>query len=376
MAESAGDKTEAPTQKRRDDAAKKGERPQARELAPALVMLGGAGWLAIAGATLAQGCARALRDGLTLAPGDFEPARALVHIGGAVGPPLAALLAVTCAAAILAGTALGGGSFRLAALAPNPGRMNPLAGLGRMFGAHALTELGKSLLKLVVVGAIAFMAIRAILGDLAPLAHADPTVAAAAIGGRATHLMLLLAGGLGLIAAVDAPLALMRFVNKLKMTKQEVKDEAKEQEGSPETKGAQRRRMREARRGPAAAAVATAQVVLTNPQHFAVALRYRRAEDIAPVIVARGRGAIAAAIRAAAAEHRLPVLAYPELTRALYFTGRAGGAIDPMLYAAVAAVLAFVFGLERAQGRGPARTPPPVTVPPETRFDEHGRKVR
>ncbi len=375
MSEAGGDKTESPTQKRRDDAAKKGDRPQSRELGPALVMLGGGGWLAIEGVGLAQGCVDALRDGLTLAPGtEFEPARALLRLGHAVALPLAGLLAACSVAALLAGTILGGGSFRLAALAPDPKRLDPMAGLARMFGSHGLTELGKALLKVAVVAAIAVFAVRAIVADFAPLAHADAHMAVLAVAHHATRLLLYLAGGLGLIALVDAPLALVRFLAKLRMSKQEIRDEAKEQDGNPETKGAQRRRMREARRGPAAAAVASAHVVLTNPTQFAVALRYRRAEDRAPILVAKGRGAIAAAIRAAAAEHALPILEYPELARALYFTGRDGAEIDPELYAAVAAVLAFVFNLDRAAAR--ARVAPAVEIPPSARFDEHGRRAR
>lgn len=368
-----GDKTEAPTQKRKDDAAKRGDHAQARELGPALVTLFGAVYLLIAGPALAQACADALRTGLTLTPGeDFEPARAVARIGGAVALPFVGLIAACCVGALLSGVALGGGHFRLAALAPDPSRLDPITGLGRLFGMRGPTELGKALLKLTVVGLVAYFAIRPMVTDLAPLAHADARTAAHAIGARATGLLLDLACGLGVIALVDTPLALFRHRTKLRMTKQEVRDEAKEQDGNPETKGAQRRRMREASRGPAAAAVASAHVVLTNPTHFAVALRDRRAEDRAPVVVARGRGQIAAAIRAAALEHALPILEYPELARALYFTGRDGAEIAPDLYAAVAAVLAFVFNLDRAAART-ARAPI-VDVPPSARFDEHGRR--
>jgi len=207
---------------------------------------------------------------------------------------------------------------------------------------------------------------------MSAVTRADPKTATAALGVRAAHLFLALTIGLALIAGVDAPLALMRFLSKLRMTKQDLKDEYKEAEGSPDVKAQQRRRMRETRRGTAAAAVASAHVVLTNPNRFAVALRYRRAEDRAPVLVAKGRGVIAAAIRAAAAEHALPVLEYPELARALYFTGRRDAEIDPELYAAVAAILAFVFSLGRPGARPVA---PSVDVPPTARFDEHGRRI-
>lgn len=375
MSETAGDKTEAPTQKRRDDAAKRGERPQSREIGPAFVMLGGAGYFAVAGASLVNACKRALGEGLALEPGTldaFDPARAALRLAQAVAPPLGLLFAVTCVAAIASGTILGGGALRLSQLAPKPSRMDPLAGLARIFGAHGLTELGKALLKLVVVGAVAFVSVKLVVTDLAPLTRADPAAAIAALGARAAHLFLALTFGLMLVAGVDAPFALMRHLAKLRMTKQELKDEHKEAEGSPDVKAQQRRRMRETRRGTAATAVAGAHVVLTNPNRFAVALRYRRAEDRAPVPVAKGRGAVAAAIRAAAAEHALPVLEYPELARALYFTGRRDAEIDPDLYAAVAAILAFVFNLGRPGARAAA---PNVDVPPSARFDEHGRRI-
>ena len=155
------------------------------------------------------------------------------------------------------------------------------------------------------------------------------------------------------------------------MSKQDVKDENKQTEGSPELKGAIRRRQMETARRSARSAVAEASVVLTNPTHFAIALRYRPAEDAAPVVVARGRGATADAIRALAAEHKVPMLSYPQLARALYFTTRAGQLIREDLYIAVATILAFVFNIDRAMAEG--RTQPVVEVPGEVRFDENGK---
>jgi flagellar biosynthesis protein FlhB len=155
------------------------------------------------------------------------------------------------------------------------------------------------------------------------------------------------------------------------MTKQEVKDEHKQTEGSPELKAALRRRQHETARNSARSAIAEATVVLTNPTHFAVALRYRAGEDAAPIVVARGRGATADAIRELAAEHEVPMLSYPQLTRALYYTARPGQPIREDLYLAVATVLAFVFNLETALAAG---TPQPqVEVPPGARFDARGR---
>ena len=364
-----GEKTEAPSPKRQADARKKGDIARSRELGVALVTLFGAGYLALMGAGLVDACAASIREGFAAAahPVDFDPARTLVRILEALALPVGGLLLTCCAGALAGGMLLGGLSFNLASAAPKLSRMNPIAGLGRMFGSHGLTELGKALMKLVVVGAVAWWAVGSLVADFPALARADPLAAIGRVGDRAAWLLLALAGGLVLIALADAPLALFRHLAKLRMSKQELKDEYKEQEGSPELKGARRQRQRELSRGATAAAVATANVVLVNPSRFAVALRYRRAEDPAPVVVARGRGQIAAAIRAAAAEHALPILEYPTLARALYFTSRRGTEIHPDLYVAVAAILAFVFNLDRR-----ARAPE-VEIPPALTFDQHGR---
>lgn len=369
-----GDKTEAPTQKRQDDARKKGEVARSKELGPAVVTLAAATWLLLYGGDFVSAFANALSVGLVIGPGDiadFAPMARAEAIVGTLVRPLGGFALVTIAAALVGGGLLGGASFNWGQAAPKPSRLDPIAGLGRMFGAHGLTELGKALLKVLVVGAIASWAILSLGRDLVGLARADPAVAIAHAGDRARWLFLMLGGGLALIAAVDAPVALIRHLAKLRMTKQEVRDEVKEQEGSAEVKGQQRRRMREAARGGAAKAVATAQVVLTNPEHYAVALRYRRAEDPAPVVVARGRGEIARAIRAAAREHGIPALEYPLLARALYFTGKPGREIHPDLYVAVAAILAFVFTLDRTSR---ARAPE-IEVPAGQRFDEQGRRI-
>lgn len=372
MSEAGGDKTEAPTPKRRQEAARKGERPRAGEVTPALVLVAGATWVLVFGAAAARSALGLMRAGLMPPPGTaFEPGRALAALALPALGPFAALATLTIAAALGGGFA-SGARLRPAALLPDPKRLDPVAGLGRMFGMKALSELGKALAKVAVVGAVAGYALSRFVHDLAPLARAEPGASSAMLADRLGTLALHLALGLGLIALVDTPLAWFRFGGRLRMTKQEVRDEARADEGSPELKSAMRRRMREGRAAaPQLAAVAGANVVITNPAHFAVALRYRHDQDRAPVVVARGTGAFAAAIRARAAEVGVPALAYPELARAIYFTARAGREIDPLLYAAVAAVLAFVFGLER----GTAAEPPAIELPPAARFDARGRRA-
>ena len=177
-----------------------------------------------------------------------------------------------------------------------------------------------------------------------------------------------MSAGLVAIAAVDLPLQLIRRLGTLRMSKQEVKDEHKESEGSPEAKQAQRQRQREMAKKGLRKGVAEAHVVLTNPTHFAVALRYDRGRDQVPVVVAKGRGQTALAIRELAAENQVPVLEYPAVARALYYTARENQEIRDDLYQAIAVILAFVFNLNHQAGG----SPPPVAVPDSARFDENG----
>jgi flagellar biosynthetic protein FlhB len=183
--------------------------------------------------------------------------------------------------------------------------------------------------------------------------------------------MFVMAGGLLIIDGVDLPIQMVRHFRQLRMTKQEVREEHKETEGSPELKAQLRARQREILKGGYRKTVATAHVVLTNPTHFAVALRYDSGKDQVPVVVAKGRGQTALAIRELAAEFEVPVLEYPQLARAVYYTSREGQEVRDDLYLAIATVLAFVFGVNQRAGGGP----PPVTVPAGALFDEDGQKI-
>ncbi len=372
-----GEKTEAPTPRRLAEARRKGERARSRELSMAGVMVGGAAWLALAGGA---GLAGALGESLRLAAlaageagltGRFAPAGTAWAMLGLIAGPLLGLFAACLAGALLGGFALGGGGFAIGLAAPRLSRLDPVRGLGRMFGTQGLIELGKALLKLVAVAAVAGWAAWSLLDAALATALADPAAAARLAGARAAWLLLALAGALALVGLADAPIALARHMRELRMTRQQVRDELKEQEGRPEVRAAQRRRRLEARRGSLRAATAGADVVVTNPSEFAVALRYRREIDLAPVIVARGRGPLAALIRAAATEAGVPTLSYPGVARALYFSGRTGQPIHPDLYPAMAAILAFV----HAAARPGARAVAPAVEPPESlRFDAQGRR--
>jgi flagellar biosynthetic protein FlhB len=278
---------------------------------------------------------------------------------------------MTLVAAIASSAMLGSLGFRPQAFAPRADRLNPLAGMRRMFGVHGLIELAKSLAKVALLGGVCLWIVTTSFSRISGLSSADPRTAAEAFGRSFVLVVAILTAALGAIAMVDVPSQLLQRLSRLRMSKQEVKDEAKETEGSPELKAAVRRRQHEVLRASARSAIAEATVVLANPTHFAVALRYRPGIDAVPVVMARGRGATALAIRALATEKQVPVLTYPQLARAVYFTTRTGHPIREDLYVAVATVLAFVFNLDAVLANGGAQ--PDIEVPAGARFDSDGK---
>lgn len=374
MAEApGGEKTEAPTGRRRQDAAEKGDVLQSRELGTALVLVAGAGWIALAGPMLLAALEGMLKGALSFDEGaivDFDPAGAILAMLKAVAWPLAGLFALTLVAAVGTPALLGSLGFRWGAVGFKGDKLNPLNGLKRIFGPGGLIELGKSIGKVALLGSVAVWLLDKQSANMMVLGRQDIVPALGSLGHTFVLAVMVMALALAVIAGVDVPAQLIQRTNRLRMTKQEVKDEGRQMEGSPEAKAAVRKRQAETLRGSARKAVAEASVVLTNPTHFAVALRYRPGIDAAPVVVARGRGATAEAIRDLAKEAAVPMLAYPQLTRAIYFTTRAGNVIREDLYMAVATVLAFVFNLDRALAEGVRQ--PQVEVPTGARFDEDG----
>ncbi|WP_309622755.1 EscU/YscU/HrcU family type III secretion system export apparatus switch protein [Novosphingobium sp.] len=369
----SGEKTFAPTEKRKRDAALKGDVLRSRDMANAAALLAGAAWLKFAGPWLFGRLAQGARAGLQwdrAALEDFSPGAAMARLALDVAAPVL-LLALGVMAAVLA-VQLGpaDGRWVAANLAPKASRIDPLAGLGRMFGAAGWIEAGKGIAKVLLLGAIVWTWSRAHLADLIGLGRVAALGPALALAWQAlTGLLLLLAGGLLLIAMADFPIQWVRRYLRLRMSQQELRDEHKESEGSPERKAAQRQRARHYAGGAVARAMREAQFVLTNPSHFAVAMAYDPAKAAAPIVLAKGRGDKALAMKQLAAELAVPTLEYPALARSVYFTTRENQMIREELYAAVAAVLAFVFSLRR--GESPAR--PAIAVPLALRFDVEGR---
>ena len=368
-------KTEQPTPKKLSDSAREGDVLMSRELATALMMLAAAGWIVAAGGWFVQSAGNLVRRGLTLNAADvadFAPGEALLRNGTDILLPLASLFALALGAAIAGPALLGSFGWRGKALGFKGSRMNPMAGLKRMFGLQGATELGKALAKVLLLGTIGYWLVARSLPAIMTMAQADLLAAVGLAGQAIGHAMLMMAGGLVVIALIDVPVQWFQRNRRLMMSKQEVKDEMRQSDGAPELKQAQRQRAHEILSGSARKAVSEATVILTNPTHFSVALRYRPGIDAAPVVVARGRGDVALSIRELARAANVPLLEYPQLTRAIYFTARAGRVIPEELFVAVATVLAFVFQLERMVAEG--MSPPVVDVPSSHRFDPDGRR--
>lgn len=371
--ETAGEKTFAPTQKRREDAAKNGDVLRSRELATAVSA--GAGALALwgLGSWLTEGMASTARAGFRFdraALDGFTPGALLGDAALAALPPVLALGAIVAVTATASQLLLGQDGRWIAGNAGfKARRINPLSGIKRIFGMQGLIELGKGLAKLALLGGIAWVWAKGRMGELLALGSLPFEAQVARSIEAFSSLIGALLIGLVVIAAIDYPLQRFQRDKRLKMSLQEVRDENKQSEGSPEMKSARRQRQRDLARGGVAKAMKEAQFVIVNPLHFAVALTYDPARAPAPLLLAKGRGETALAMREIAAEEGLPVLEYPQLARAVYFTTRPNQMVREELYIALASLVAFVLALKR--GQRPRR--PVVEVPQGLRFDGDGR---
>ena len=373
MADESGEKTFAPTEKRRKDAAKNGDVLRSRELTTAIGILVGTVWLQLAGPWLLTQLGATARAGLTWNHASLEtftPGKLLGAAMLAAMPPVMVLGCMILAASLGSQIGLGDGAWVVGNVAPKASRLNPISGLKRMFGTQGLIELGKGLAKLALMGTIAFVWMRGRLSGMIGIGAGEVRMQLAYAWDALLSLLFALGGGLLVIAMIDFPVQWVRRFMRLRMSLQEMRDEHKESEGSPEQKGALRQRQREIAMGGVQKAMREAQFVITNPTHFAVALAYDPLRASAPIVLAKGRGDKALAMRQLARELALPTLEYPALARSVYYTTRENQVIREELYGAVAAVLAFVLSLKR--GESPAT--PRVAVPIELRFDAQGRR--
>jgi flagellar biosynthetic protein FlhB len=352
MAENDGqERTEQPTPKRLQEAREKGQVPRSRELSTAATLLAASGAFLIMGESIVRSLMGLMAGGLTVSREEIFDITVLatrLAKGLLDGVWFAApLFVLSIVAALGAAAALGGWSFSTQALSFKPEKLDPVKGMGRVFSWRGVVEMLKGLAKFLVV-AIAAVLFLSLQGDRFLGLGAEPLMQGLAhMGSLIGWAFLTVSASMLLVVAVDVPFQLWDHRRQLKMTKQEIKEEFKQTEGSPEVKSRQRRLQMQMAQRRMMEEVPKADVVITNPTHFAVALRYDQREMNAPVVVAKGADLIAARIRSVAAENDVPILSAPPLARSLYHTTELGEAIPAGLYRAVAQVLAYVYHLRQ-----------------------------
>jgi len=361
------EKTEQPTPKRLREAREKGQVARSRELNTTLVLLAGAGSLLILGGPMLSRIQEIVRRSFALEREVvFDPGMMHALLTLRITEALIMLLplfGVLAVAAVLGPISMGGGGFSGKALAPKWSKLDPIAGLKRIFSWQGLMELGKTLAKFVLIAAISGSLLWGLSGSIMGLGRQSLEQGLGHAAWIIGWTFLLLAASLILVALVDVPFQLWTHQKQLRMTKQQVKDEYKETEGKPEVKSRIRQAQMEISRRRMMAEVPKADVVITNPTHYAVALRYDQKGAGAPRVVAKGADLVAAEIRERAREAGVPLFAAPPLARAIFYSTRLDQEIPAGLYVAVAQVLAYIYQL-RAAGRPGARTPtPPRDLP-------------
>ena len=350
------EKTEPASSRRLEQAREQGQVARSTELNSFSSLLVSGGLLLFAGATLIDGMRTLFASGLQLDRASaFDVGVALSRLYEAMVGALwviAPLLAASMLVALLAPMLLSGWLFSTDALQPKLSRLSPAAYLGRTFAWHGAVELIKAILKMVLLGAVVVAMLWKQKDAMAMLALEPIETALAHVGSMMTDAFVAVMLAMLLIVAIDVPFQIWNHIQQLRMTKEEVRQEGKETEGNPEVKGRIRAMQREMARRRMMSAVPKADVVVTNPTHYAVALQYLEGRMRAPQVVAKGTREVASRIIDLAREHNVPVLSAPPLARALHRHAEVGDGVPAALYAAVAVVLAWVYQLRLARGYG------------------------
>lgn len=349
------ERTEPASGKRLEQARSQGNIPRSRELASFAVTMTGVAMLMSQGGKLGQSIMETARRTLTFdGPTAHSTDVILIRFKEALFTTLwqmVPLLAALFLVALFAPMLVGGWNLTMQALEPNFGKFNPLPGIKRMFSLNALTEAIKAVLKSLLIGGIATMVIWKQRQDILGLGQMPLESGLMKMLDMLIHTFFIVTGAMFLLVAIDVPYQLWSYHKKLRMTKEEVKQEYKEQEGSPEVKGKIRRMQREAARRRMMQEVPKANVIVTNPTHYAVALKYEEGMR-APLMVAKGALILAEKIIDTAKDNNVAIMRVPSFARALYFHAELGEEIPPRLYAAAAQVLAYVYQLKLYEANG------------------------
>lgn len=375
---STEDKTEEPTSQRLSKAREDGQVARSTELPAAAVTIGAMGMLFLTGGYLVSKLAERFAssfnfDRKLVFSSNLLPA-VFAHEALQCFLLIVPILMLTAVVAILATGATGGFLFSMKAVAPKASKLSITAGLKRMFGVKAVVELGKAILKFSLVTGALVWVLSSNIDTLNLIGKMSLQPALQAAGELLARSALLMTLSLVFIALIDVPFQRWQFNKQMRMTKQEVKDEMKNSEGNPEIKAQIRRRQREMTNARMIDSVKDADVVITNPEHFAVALAYDPNGDSAPTLLAKGADEMAARIREEATKHGVEIFQAAPLARALYFTTEIDHPVPEDLYYAVAQVIAYIFNLSSIRPGAPPMQRPQPKVPESMLFDTNGKR--
>lgn len=374
--EQSAEKTEEPTQRKLTQARERGELPRSPDFGGAIVVLAICVLMFLLGGQMLEGLSSLLSSGLTFTRAEFESPQDLPTLfGERLAEGLWAVrwvLLCTIVVALLAATMNGGINFSGKAAAPKLSKLNPLSGLTRMFGAQAWVGLLRNLAKFVAVAVVLGWVLWSRRDEMLAMSRVffEPMVAAGTELALITFTLVSIV--VAVIAMLDVPYQRWSYLRRMRMTLQEVRDEMKDIEGRPEIKQQIRKRQRELSRGRMLDKVRDADVVIVNPSEFAVALEYDESRSSVPMVLAKGRGEVAAAIKERAKNAGVPLVSAPPLARAIYFTTEIDRPIPEGLYRAVAAILAYVFRLSALDSSLETPEIPKPQLPDDFLFDENG----
>ena len=367
-ADSGQERTEEPTSKRLEQAREKGQVARSKELGTAAVLLAASVGFAITGPAIATSLYNMMKQIFTMERAQIFDTNSMYRVWGVVGNELAwsllSFIALLALVSFLGNIVLGGMSFSVKAFMPKGSKMNPMNGFKRMFGTQALVELTKGIAKFSVVAVAAYLLLDIYFYDILTLSSDH-------LPGNVYHaldllvwMFIVLCSSMLLIVVIDVPFQIWNHNKQLKMTKQEIKDEYKDSEGQPEIKGRVRQMQREIAQRRMMAEVPNADVIVVNPEHYAVAVKYDVSRSSAPFLIAKGVDDVAFKIREIAREHDVAIVSAPPLARAIYHTTKVDQQVPEGLFTAVAQVLAYVFQLKQYQkGKGRRPTPVPLKQP-------------
>ena len=368
------ERTEQPTERRLQEARKKGQVPRSRELNTMLSLMLAAIALLVLGGNISRNIMNISVEGFSVSRElIFDPSQLpyqFMHMASQALLALLPFMAVMLVGVFAGPLMMGGWSFSLETIAFKSEKLNPIKGLARIFSLKGLVELAKALAKFLLLLGAAILIFFSIDQQLLSLASMNPKAAGLEAVTVLVQVLLILSATTILIVALDVPFELWNHSKQLRMTKQEVRDEMKETDGNPQVKQRIRTMQRQLAESRMMEDVKTADVVITNPTHYAVALQYLDRPGSAPRLVAKGKDLTALRIRAIATEHDIPLFEAPPLARALYRSTEIGHEIPHVLYMAVARVLAYVFQLKNAGPTDYVPKPDDLDIPLEVLGDE------